>query len=62
MAQLLGDKPFLMGDSPTQIDAVAYGILANIACVPIESPVKQEIQSHPNLVDYLERVRQRYYA
>lgn len=62
VAEFLSDKPFLMGDAPTQIDAVAYGLLANIADVPIESPVEDEVKSRPNLVSYLERVRDRYYA
>ncbi len=59
---MLGDKPFLMGDAATQIDATAYGVLANIAGVPIESPVRDEIQNRPNLVGYIERVRERYFA
>ncbi len=62
VAEILGDKPFLMGDAATQIDATAYGVLANIAGVPIESPVRDEIQNRPNLVGYIERVRERYFA
>lgn len=62
VAGILGDKPFLMGDTPTQIDAVAYGLLANIADVPIESPIRDEIGKRPNLVGYIERVRERYFA
>jgi glutathione S-transferase len=61
LAMFLGDKPFLMGDEPTQLDAVAYGVLANIAVEPIASPVKDELQSRANLVAYLERVRERYF-
>lgn len=62
VAELLGDRLFLMGDTPTQIDAVAYGLLANIAMVPIESAVRDEIQGRSNLSRYLERVREKYYA
>jgi len=62
LAEFLGDKPFLMGNTPTQVDAVAYGLLANIATVPIESPVRDEIESRSNLNRYIERVREKYYA
>jgi glutathione S-transferase len=62
IADLLGDKPFLMGDKATEIDAVAYGFLANIMNVPIASPVRDEAMSHQNLVDFIERIRGRYFA
>jgi glutathione S-transferase len=61
LAEILGDKPFLMGDTPTQVDAVTYGLLANIAWVPIESPVRDELTGRANLMSYLERIRARYF-
>ena len=62
VAELLRDKPFLMGDAATQIDAVAYGLLANIALVPIESPIRDEIEARPNLVDYIERIQNQFFG
>jgi glutathione S-transferase len=62
IADYLGDKPFLMGDTATEIDAVAYGILPNIMHVPIGSPVKDEALKRPNLVRYVERMRDRFFA
>ncbi len=62
IADFLGDKPFLMGDTLTEIDAVAYGLLANIMCVPIASPVKAAAARRANLVDCIERIRARYFA
>jgi glutathione S-transferase len=62
LADFLGDKPFLMGDTPTEIDAVAYGQLPNIMHVPIETPVKDAALQHANLVAYVERVKQRVFA
>jgi hypothetical protein len=50
-----------MGDTPTQVDAVTYGLLANIAWVPIESPVRDELTGRANLMSYLERIRARYF-
>jgi glutathione S-transferase len=62
IGDFLGAKPFLMGDAPTSIDAVAYGLLANIAWSPVVSPVKDEIAKRANLSAWLERMRDRYFA
>jgi glutathione S-transferase len=62
IADFLGDKPFLMGDTPTEIDAIAYGQLPNIMQVPIDSPVKDAALAHANLVAYVERVKHRVFA
>lgn len=61
IADFLDDKPFFMGATPSEIDAIAYGVLANIMNVPIASPVKDEALSRANLVAWLERFRARYY-
>jgi glutathione S-transferase len=61
ISDFLGDKPFLMGETATEVDAVAYGMLANILLVPIASPVRDEGLRRTNLVDFLERFRQRYF-
>jgi glutathione S-transferase len=62
VADHLADRPFLMGDAPTGIDAVAYGLLANVLLVPVASPVKDAGLQRANLVDYLARMRARYFA
>jgi len=62
IADVLGDKPFLMGAEATEVDAVAYGFLANMLKVPIASPVKDEGLRHANLVAYLDRARTRLSA
>lgn len=61
LADFLADKPFLMGEKATEIDAVAYGLLPNIMQVPITSPLKDEALKRANLVGYIERVKQRYF-
>ena len=53
---------FSLGDTPTEIDAIAYGQLPNIMSVPIESPVKDAALTHANLVAYVERVKNRVFA
>lgn len=62
IADFLADKPFLMGASATEIDAIAYGLLPNIMNVPIASPIKDEALKRTNLVGYVERVKNRYFA
>lgn len=60
IADLLGDKPFLMSDEPTEVDATAYGMLANILGAPLASPVKDAGLKRSNLVAYLDRMRERF--
>ncbi len=62
IADFLGDKPYLMGTAPTEIDAVAYGMLANIMLVPIASPTKDAALRRTNLVGYVARIRDRYFG
>ncbi len=62
IADFLGAKPFLMGATASELDAIAYGFLANIARVPIESPLKREVLDRANLVDYLGRIDGQYFA
>jgi glutathione S-transferase len=38
---LLGDGPFFFLDRPTGFDAVAYGFLANVLLVPVETELKR---------------------
>ncbi|MBE9118673.1 glutathione S-transferase family protein [Lusitaniella coriacea LEGE 07157] len=61
LSNFLAEKPFFMGDRPTTLDATAYGILANILWVPIESPLKQKVQTLTNLVDYCQRMKAQFY-
>jgi glutathione S-transferase len=62
LADYLGDKPFLMGANPTEIDTVAYGLLANIMVPPIASPVKDDLLNRRKMVDYIARFRTRFYG
>ncbi len=45
----LDDRSFFLGDRLTTIDAIAYGFLANILHVPIETPLKRDAQRFDNL-------------
>ena len=62
VADYLGDKPFLMGESATTVDAAAYGLLANILLAPVVTPIKEAGLGRDNLVAYLRRMQDTYYA
>jgi len=50
LANLLPSGGYLHGLEPTSIDAAIYGFIANIYFYDIETPLKQFVVSHPNLV------------
>ncbi len=62
VADFLGDKPFLLGERPSEVDASAYGLLANILEAPIESPVKDAGAKRENLLAYCRRMRETWFA
>jgi glutathione S-transferase len=61
LSDFLADKRFFFGAEPTSLDASAYGMLANILWTPFNSPLKDKVQQLTNLVEYCDRIRDRYY-
>ena len=61
LAQLLGDEPYLMGESPSGVDATAFGILASVLAPLFDTPLRRTVEARPNLVAYVARMMQRYY-
>ncbi len=57
LAGLLGDRPYMLGDKPTSLDASAAGSLINILHAPLDTPLKAGAAKHANLVGYAERMR-----
>lgn len=58
VADYLEDHCFFMGDRLTTIDAVAYGFLANILEVPVETELKRMAQRLPTLAAWCEAMEQ----
>ena len=58
LADFLGERPFLMGEQLTSIDAVAYAFLANVLYVPFETELKRMTEDFPTLVTYCEAMEQ----
>jgi hypothetical protein len=50
LAHLVPAKGYVHGPQPTSIDAGIYGFIANIVFYDIETPLKQFVVAHGNLV------------
>jgi len=61
LSVLLGDKPYLLRDRPSAVDAFAFGVLASILTPFFDSPLREAALGHPNLVAYTERLMAQYY-
>jgi glutathione S-transferase len=61
LAILLGDKPYLMGERLSAVDATAFGMLAAILTPFFDTPLRDAAVARPNLVAYVGRLMQRYY-
>ncbi|HEX2463141.1 MAG TPA: glutathione S-transferase C-terminal domain-containing protein, partial [Thermoanaerobaculia bacterium] len=57
----LGDRPYFLGDQPTNIDACAFGFLGVTVYVEGDNPLFRHAASLPNLMAYTERMRARYF-
>jgi glutathione S-transferase len=56
IADTLGDQPYLLGERPTSLDAIAYGFVATSLRGFDQTPLEPAIASHPNLVAWVERI------
>ena len=56
VADLMPERGFLFGAEPSSIDAGIYGFVANIYFYKINTPLKQFVVSHPNLVRHCNAV------
>lgn len=61
-ATLLGEKAFIMADYPTAVDAAAYGAISACTAPIFDTPLKEMVASHSNLVAFLKRMEDRFYA
>lgn len=53
---LLGDRPYLGGDSPSMADVTAFGLLAPMAKWPMHTPVADNLKARPMLMSYIDRM------
>ncbi len=62
VAELLGDRPFLLGEAPRTVDATVFAFLEATLGYPIESELKKHAAAHANLVAYRKRIRDRWWT
>lgn len=61
-ADILGDRPYLLGDTPCGADATVFAFVAGALCPAFESPVRRAAEKRTNLVAYRDRLMARYYG
>lgn len=64
ISDYLGDKPFLMGNDPTEVDATVWAFLALFFATDPEAnelPVFKALEEMTNLKDYFNRIKEKYY-
>jgi glutathione S-transferase len=57
----LGDKPFLMGQRPTSVDAIAFATLAQFLTPFFDHPLRRRAEGFENLVAYVDRMMAWYF-
>ena len=58
VADLIPIGGYAFGPKPTSVDAAIYGFIANIYFLPIETPLKQFVDTHPNLIRHCTAIHQ----
>ena len=61
IAELLGDRTFFLGDKPHTVDCSLFAFLEAVIPFPVDSPIKQAILGHANLIAYRQRIRERWF-
>ncbi|VVE76228.1 glutathione S-transferase [Pandoraea captiosa] len=60
-AQLLGDKPYFFGDKPCGADATAFGFISGALTPSFDHALRDEIEKHVNLTEYVARLRREFF-
>jgi glutathione S-transferase len=61
IADFLGDKPYLMGQSPCGADATIFAWTAGLLCERFDTPIRAAGERRQNLVAYRDRLMQQYF-
>ena len=59
---ILGNKPYLLGDNPSEYDASTYGLLANFMAKPFPSVMSAYIENSKALSAYIARVEKKAFG
>ncbi len=58
IADLIPAHGYVHGDKPTSIDAGLYGFIANIYFYDIDTPLKQFVVAHDNIVRHCRAIHE----
>lgn len=61
LADFLGDKPYLMGETPCGADASVFGIVTAVLAKCFKTPIRAAAELQPNLVAYRDRMMGLYF-
>jgi glutathione S-transferase len=61
IADFLGSKPFLMGDTPCGADATVFSFVSGMMCPLFTGPIHDAAAGHANLVAYRDRGMAKWY-
>ncbi|MBV8791656.1 MAG: glutathione S-transferase family protein [Pseudolabrys sp.] len=61
LSALLGDRPYLMGEKVSGVDAAAFAMLAMVLSPFFDSKLRAKAETFPNLVDYTTRMMTRFF-
>jgi glutathione S-transferase len=61
LAVLLGDKPFMMADHPTSVDAFAFAVLVGQMSPTFEGAHRQAVETYGAFDPYVRRMAARFY-
>lgn len=61
VAALLGDGPYLAGETLGAADASLFGAIAVAVTPRFDTPVRDALLKHPNLIAYHDRMMRRFY-
>jgi hypothetical protein len=58
---LLGDRPYLLGDRPREVDCAVFAVLAEFIVPPLQCAISDYARSSAALSGYVRRILQRYF-
>lgn len=61
LAEQLGSKPFMMGDDPTSLDAIAFPTVMGLKPANFRTELRGFLEAHDNLNAYIDRCMERWF-
>ena len=61
LSAILGDKPYVMGETASGVDATAFAMVAGVLTPFFTGDLRRRAERHANLAAYVERMMERYY-